>query len=260
MRVRHCGTHLASTATRKRASVHFVAAVALVLSIATCAFSQTSQSPSVPGGTGPRNWRDVPVPLNAHPDAVSTADRAARDDSFALLFPAPRNGLVAHLGGTVRPRQAPEIARVPGSFWAIGTFVDYDVYEIATGGIYTEIHFRLDRIIGPSHEPGLQAGQVIDIDVAGGTVKTPSGEVHHREGWRDMYDNPMLPRHKYLIQLLPRSPGKYYEAVDYWDLTSGSAQAVLSSDVLHAREGVSQLHGRQEDEAVALILKSFASK
>jgi len=238
--------------------IHFlVLLLAIVLSAAAC-IAQTSQSSSQ-GGAASNNWRDTPVRSNSHPDTISSSDRMARDGFFSKYFPAPRNGLYGHIGGTSRVF-LPETVQVPGSFWAIGTFISYDVHEVATDGIYTEIHFRLDRLIGPSSQHAPQAGQILDIDVLGGTAISSSGEVHHRVGWRATYDHPMVPQRRYLIQLLPNPQGNFYESDAYFDLTTGIVQAVLPADIIRSREGKSHLNGLHEEEAITYLLNSIVNK
>ena len=135
-----------------------------------------------------------------------------------------------------------------------------DVYEIATGGIYTEIHFRIDHFIGPLLENKPYIGQVLDIAIPGGTIMTSSGEVHHHGGWKSDYEHPMIPHQRYLIQLLPHSPGIFYTALDYWNLTTGTVTATLPRNILAAREGKSKLAGMRENDAISYLLNSFANK
>lgn len=212
--------------------------------------AQSSQSAS----TEVPNWLDKPVPMHVHPDTAASADREARDSYFATFFPAPRGGLHSPgPSGTATVSNAPEILQIPGAIWVVGTFVNYDVYEISTGGIYTEIHFRLDRIIGPTGGATPSSGTIIDIDIPGGTVLTPSGAVHHKVGWKAMYDNAPSPNHRYLMQLLHVSEGNFYTPCDYWDVTTGVVTPTLSKHVMLARDGKSRLAGMSEADAVAYI-------
>jgi hypothetical protein len=212
--------------------------------------AQSNQSAS----TEVPNWLDKPVPMHVHPDTASSADREARDSSFAPLFPAPSHGLHSPgPSGTATVANTPEILQIPGGLWVVGTFVNYDVYEISTGGIYTEIHFRLDRIIGPTGGATPNSGTIIDIDIPGGTVLTPSGAVHHKVGWKAMYDNAPSPNHRYLMQLLHVSEGNFYRPAGYWDVTTGVVTPTLPKDVVLARDGKSRLAGMSEADVVAYI-------
>lgn len=204
-------------------------------------------------GNGAPNWRDTPVPMHVHPDTATPRDRQARDGYFARIFPSARYGLYPHVGGTATVPDAPEIQEIPGSFWVVGTFLRYDTYEISTEGIYTEIHFRIDHTIGSAEEELPKPGAVIDIDIPGGTVLTSSGDVHHKTGWKEMYDHAPNPNGRYLIQLIHVSEGNFYKPVDYWEITAGVLKPMLPKDVVRARDGKSRLAGMSEAGALVYL-------
>jgi hypothetical protein len=221
-------------------------------------FGQGAQSTSQ-GSPGTNNWRDVPVPLHAHPDTGPAEVRKARDDYWARFFPAPQNGFDgAFPVGAVIPPNLPEIRQEPGAFWAIATFVDYDVHEISTGGVYTEIHFRIDRTVTSLATP--QVGELIDVDLVGGTVQTSSGEIHHRTGSKDEWILAPSPGGRYLIQLYPIFLGSFYLAADYWDLSTGVARPVNDRDLMLARKGKSRVNGLSEADAVTYIRQLSSQK
>jgi hypothetical protein len=238
--------------------IPIVAIVMLWLGVATvCA--QGAQSGSS-NSNEPANWRDVPVPLHAHPDTASASDRKARDDFWARFFPATPNGVYTTLPDGVVPANLPEVHQIPSSFWAIATFVNYDLHEIPVNGVYTEIHFRIDRIVTHSASATPQIGETIDADLIGGIIQESSGEIHHCMGKKAEWPSKLNPSGRYLMQFDLISPGNFYLMVDYFDLSTGVARAASSRVRRLAQNGKSHVDGLSEADAVAYIQQATSQK
>jgi hypothetical protein len=67
----------------------------------------------------------------------------------------------------------------PTRYWVIGTFLGHDVHEVSGKTIYTEIHLRIDSVLGTHEKPNSpKVGSVIDFGIGGGCIKATNGEVH----------------------------------------------------------------------------------
>jgi hypothetical protein len=224
--------------------------------------AQTAQSPpSNPADK--KDWRQVPVKSNAHPDtAKSPSDRQARDDYWTKVFPPERaDGRHYAVSCCSYGTSGPEITQIPDSVWAIGTFVDYDVRELKNRVIYTEIHLRIDSIVLPTTAVVPQPGETVDLGISGGAVITPSGEVHRRNSLYSLYEDKYQPGRRYLIQLIGRSgDGQFYTSGEYWDVTNGTAVPVLPWDFIRAKEGRSHIAGLSESDAVKYIQQTLMAK
>lgn len=222
---------------------------------ALCA--QGAQSGS-PNSNEPANWRDVPVRLHAHPDTASASQRNARDQYWGQFFPAT-GGFLTTTRGRHPIQDLPEIVNLLDAFWAVGTFTGYDVYPISTAGIYTEMHFRIERVIGPSENTSLRGGETFDVGAPGGTIAMPSGEIAQQKGWEEAYQYPPIPNGRYLIQLVPVPQGSFYIVKDYWDLTTGKVKPVLPRAKFLAQNGNSRLTGTNEDQAIDIVQASLST-
>lgn len=235
--------------SRQQVRAIYLAAVAcLPLWFSTVTAAQGTQA-SPPS---PMNWRDIPVRPHAHPDTASPKQRQARNDYWAKRFPTPGSSTYIPHGALYDPRQ-PEIRDVAGSFWAIGTFVGYDVYEVPNGGAYTEIHFHLDQIIGPKADTTPQVGTTLDVALSGGTVLTPSGEARKVPGGILPSSDAPKPGMRYLLQLVLQSGGDFYLPVDYWEITDGKVTAVTPQDRAIVRYGRPHLDGLPVADAVTYL-------
>ena len=235
-------------------AVCLVAVACLPLWFSTVMAAQVTQA----SPASPPNWRDIPVRPHAHPDSANPAERHARNDYWTKRFPTPGSSSYIPQGALYDPRQ-PEIRDVPGSFWAIGTFVGYDVYEVPNDGAYTEIHFRLDQIIGPKANNTPQAGTTVDVALRGGTVLTPSGEVRKvSSGVLRSSDAPQ-PRGSYLLQLVLQPDEGFYLPVDYWEITDGKVFAVTPLNRAIVRHGHSHIEGLSVADAVTYLQNALSA-
>jgi hypothetical protein len=238
-------------------SALFVGAYLAFLLIGTViSYAQTAQTaqPSPSTSIDANDWRRVPVAAHSHPDtATNSKDRDSRDNYWTRISPPPppNGGHITVSGALVDPR-GPEIIPITGSFWAIGTFLSYDVYEAPSGSIYTEIHIRIDRFIGPATDSSPHQGQVIDVGIPGGSI-AKSSTVKHEHIRQLAHQYELQPDKRYLLQLL-RVPGEqFYQAQDYWEISDGLITPVSMRDKLIARNGASHLAGLRETDAVTYI-------
>lgn len=234
----------------------FVMVIASFGIAAVCAMGAQTTSSS-----DSRNWRDVPVPLHVHPDAASAENRKARDDYWARFFPLSKDGpyFGAKVGAVEDPR-SPEIRQIPGSFWAIATFVNYDLQGVSADGVYTEIHFRIDRIVTPSASATPQEGETIDADLLGGTCQEPSGEIRQYKGSKAEWPSGLDPGGRFLIQFDYFPQGDFYAMVDYFDLSTGVARAASHRVRWLKENGKSHVDGLSEADVVAYIQRAASQK
>lgn len=230
----------------------------LRLCLAHTALIAQNQEPLV-SGTGLTDWRRVPMSPSPNSDLEkSSSDREARDNYWTKIAPPlSSKGGNTRISGVMWGPRAPEIRPIAGSFWAIGTFVGYDVHEASSGSIYTEIHLRLDRVIVPGTDTTPQEGKVVDIGIPGGVIRTPAGAIHqYFRKLASQYE--LQPGKRYLIQLLLVPNESFYEAEDYWEISNGVAVAVLPSDIAMVKSGLSHLAGLTETDATNYIQQAHA--
>jgi hypothetical protein len=210
----------------------------------------------------PSDWRYTPMKLHTHPDTVKDPnDRELRDQYWIKLsgINLP-NGRHLTVSGAMYAPRVSDILPIPGSFWAIGVFVDHDVYETDNGIIYSEIHFRLDDVIGydPDLNPPPQSGQIIDIGIPGGTVLADSGNVVRQiKHVSPRYE--LQPGKRYLIQLVPTKDGGFHTAADYWEISDGLVVPVLPGDLLMVKIGASHLAGLTEKQAIQYVQQALST-
>lgn len=223
-------------------------------------YAQSGQSNTV-NSTKKQNWRDVAVQPDAHPDTASPADRQARDQFFARFFPATKDDLFFGLpvGAIVDPR-LPEIRSYPDAFWAVATFVSFDVRDIAENEVYTEIHFRIERIVTTAAHEIPQAGTMIDVDLMGGTVQTASGATLQRFSSKAQWFYTPNPGSRCLIQFEPMPSGNFYAPIDFYDLSTGVAHAASWRARSFVVQGKSHVDGLSEADAVAYIQQAAPQK
>jgi hypothetical protein len=214
----------------------------------------SSAQPTLGGGVG--FWREIPVDQTTQVDDVSESVRTLRNQYWAKIMPEPRpgDGYVAY--SEDRSSQGPEITFLPGSIWVRAKFESYKVFSPTSVGVYTEIRLRVDKVIGTDPGPQPSAipipGSVVDLGVIGGMIRDASGRLHSNLGVGLHYDQ-LLPQHEYLIQLVAAPVGNFYLEGGAWDVSSGSATGVFSSERRRAREGRSKLSGSQAGVAESVI-------
>jgi hypothetical protein len=149
-----------------------------LLFLAICVIAQPFVAQSQACGSGgpvdKNNWRQVPVPAHAHPDTVSAEDRKARDEYWTTAMPILKSGDSDYpnfdqiSGSSMAGTEGPA-AYDPTRYWVIGTFLGHDVHEVSGKTIYTEIHLRIDSVLGTHEKPNSpKVGSVIDFGIGGG--------------------------------------------------------------------------------------------
>lgn len=186
--------------------------------------------------TAPNRWMLAPVDIGQQVDPVAPSERQARDRYWdrEIRATAPLTDPAAEPGYRGIPPQSLPYdkqfmpAELIGRVWLTGTFEDFRVYLSASAlSIYTEIAFRVSRVIGGSPTPALQAGALISIDRPGGTVRISSERILRYEVIPRPYD--FSPGHTYLLGLTHVAEGDFYVFDDAvgprWDLADGTAKA-----------------------------------
>jgi hypothetical protein len=141
-------------------------------------------------------------------------------------------------------------AYLPNQYWIAGTFLSYDVHEVPGKAIYTDLHFRVERIADNHQDkPNVPVvGSVIDAGAEGGCLLTSSGEVH---GYLTEPEKARIqPGHRYLLRTWHSGINGLYEFGASIDLTSGKAEPLSAPDVKAAKAGTWPYHGLDEESVI----------
>jgi hypothetical protein len=207
------------------------------------------------------NWRHTPVPANAHPDTLSPEARQARDKIWERASPPPLpNGRDSALALPGVGSNYGEIYTEPDAIWIVASFIDFDVHRAPNGSIYTEIHLRIDKNVGPIHPGTPPVGTTVDLGIPGGSVMLDDGSVH--ESHTKNYIDYVRPGHKYLLCLHEAgvSEPDFYVNAEGWDVSDGIAHSVFTREVAIAKHGRSSVEELSEADAIQRIERLLSEK
>ena len=113
-----------------------------------------------------------------------------------------------------------EIPAEPDAIWLVATFDHYLVKSIDPDFklLYTEMSFKINEIIKQPSQL-LSPGMSFDVDVEGGSVKTPQGDVVSWHVTARRYF--VQPGHTYILEIRPNQAGQFYYISKAWDVSSG---------------------------------------
>jgi hypothetical protein len=198
----------------------------------------------------PNRWRLKPADEATQVDTVSPAERAVRSaaylPAYQVFFSGP--GVIDYNYGLPDVGTTDEDRK---NTWVVGTFESYRVYSVDGGneGLYTEIHFKVDRVICGPAASTVARGSTVDVYDPGGRLRTVDGVVHSSELWPERYS--FAPGRTYLLELTPRMGGLFRGGG--WDVTDGVVRVSSVVDEVKAEEGKSELVGKTLAEAVAYV-------
>jgi hypothetical protein len=208
------------------------------------------------------SWRRVAVPASAHPDTISAEARKARDEYWAKLMPITNGDDHPYLdpdqiGGTSVPGGTGPAPYDPKRYWIVGTFINYDVHEKPGVTIYTEIHLRVDRLLGMHKKPNApDVGSIIDVGIGGGCIVTANREVHN---FLPNVATKMQPGHRYILEVSrTETEGLYEESFVLADVTSGFVLPVGERAKAAANAGKWKYLGLSEGAAADLLNEDAA--
>ena len=197
-------------------------------------------------------WQQTAVDIQSQVDTVDPTERAQRNVTWKWTLSLLNTGTPLIMIDDTRP----ELDVADNSVWVIATFENYHIYAIdpAYHILYTEINLRVENVIRASPDLHLSVGDLIDVGIPGGKVKSPARNIVSFNLEPHQYD--YQPGHKYLLRLLPagKSSGNplvpdttikqtYFHPYKRWDITSGTVQPDDQVEVSRAARGASVLKG-----------------
>ncbi|HEY7403929.1 MAG TPA: hypothetical protein VIB39_10435 [Candidatus Angelobacter sp.] len=216
--------------------------------------------------TAANRWMKTPVEaVSSQTDSISSGDRQARDAYWDKRIGAsmPLSDPTARLQQQPMADPdpwAPELGDLGQGVLVLGKFESYrTVLSKSRRSLYTEIQFRVQHVFGHPNAPA-QAGELIDIDRAGGTIIAPWGGTLS-VGLRPEQMG-LQPGHAYLIRLGYDPSGNCYLAasittIQLWDLTDGIVKPGNSLQKYRAESGRSEINGLSIDALIRLLDKKF---
>jgi hypothetical protein len=205
-------------------------------------------------------WMRVPVEIRKRQDAVPS-ERHARDSFWDRLIPAS----LPLSDPCSRPKPLPIADFFPEEFsdkeleegaWLVGTFEDHSTQLSASElSVYTEIKFRVSRVLGSPNIPGLKNGSGIFIGCAGGTITAPWGKEISFRVYPKRYF--FQPSHTYLLHLSYVEDGNFFVFNEglgrRWDVTDGIAEPDTAMEVSKRQGGKPLISGLTVEKAVEVL-------
>lgn len=242
--------------------------VSLLLQSALLAvLSTAATSAQVPENNVPENeaaWRLAPINIATQADLIPADVRDARNAYWKSRLTEFRTARRHHLEIATAPPLSsdliPEIPISPKDIWIIGTFNQFIVVPVNPDGkdsasdvmLYTEITFRVDRIINQPVQSTITNNYSIDEDIPGGVIRLEDGETISQQVHRQRFF--VQPGHKYLMRVQPVSdPKGTFVVLKQWEITGGHVQAGSELETRREGKGESTLNGMTVDAAIARI-------
>jgi len=200
-------------------------------------------------------WRLGAVDFKSQSDDVAPEIRAARNKFWQPILLDRRQMEVG--SKTVTEFEGPpsvnEVGVNPDAVWVIATFDHFSVESIDPDFnlLYTEMNFKVDEVIRQPKTVSLSSGMSFDVDIAGGRIKTPKGDIVAWQVTPRRYF--VQPKHTYLMQVLPQAEGKLYVIAKKWDVSTGKVIPDQSDEISRAAGGHSKLNGVSVQDAVSYI-------
>jgi hypothetical protein len=192
--------------------------------------------------SGADTFRDHAKPPTQ--DTASVADRKARDEFWNARLPHPPPGVFP---GAEILRDS-EFAREKASAWLVASVEGYAMRSPRPHrGAYTEFQLRVSRVLTNDSAHFIETGSRIAVGEAGGTV-VEDGQEHSYFLSEEGY--PLLPSHRYLIEMRYREAGNFWLARAKWDLTSGTAVPDDDISLAFWSHGKSRVAGMEVEAAI----------
>ena len=166
-------------------------------------------------------WRLATIDLQTQIDPVTSSIRSKRNEYWLNVSQKFAPGAMGFGAALAPPFQRPEFQIQPGDVWAIATFDTFRVFptDADLRYAYTELVFRIDRLFKAPADLSLSVDSLIDVDMAGGRLRSATGRVVSDRLRPERYS--LKPGHKYLMQFRYDPNGQFFHSGQYWDVTSG---------------------------------------
>jgi hypothetical protein len=169
-------------------------------------------------------WRSQPVDINAQVDPVPPGLRQKRNAYWSHILAESldmvKRGrrLTVAEGSPMRLDLVPD----PQATWVVAKFEGYTVVPVDPDSLvmYTEMHFRVERVIQQPKSMSLGLNEAIDVDLVGGTIKTPSGELKSFNVSPRPYS--VQPGNTYLMDLKYFDEDSAYNLRRFWKVENGT--------------------------------------
>ncbi|HEY2913937.1 MAG TPA: hypothetical protein VGK21_11300 [Candidatus Angelobacter sp.] len=248
-----------------------IASATVIISFAWMSSVLWAQSPQTAPRSKNRNseafakaenkWRLAPIDVQSQSDGVTPSLRAVRNSYWQPILQHDRD-IEAEGKSMAKPDGLPSVIEIPvqpDATWVVATFDHYLVESIDPNFklLYTEMSFKINEIIKQS-TPLFSPGMSLDVDVEGGSAKTPQGDVISWHVTPRRYF--VQPGHTYIMEVRPNQAGQFYYISKAWDVSSGRVVPDHNDEVSRAAEGRSKLNGLPTRDAIAYIQSALASK
>jgi hypothetical protein len=186
-------------------------------------------------------WQLTAIDPRSQVDTVSPGLRAQRNAYWKGPLEAARSAPNVSEGAFMGTD--PEFPVEPDAAWVIATFEGFHVFAIDPEYqlIYTEMNFRVEQVFKKSASLSLSGGSLIDADIIGGRIKSPTGEINSLRVGPHRYFFQV--GHKYLLLLSYQPTGGFYWAAKRWDLSSGKVEPDGPLEIERAARGKSSIAG-----------------
>jgi hypothetical protein len=209
----------------------------------------------------PGRWMLAPVDIHNQKDAATPTERQIRDRHWdkriGARAPLSSDSPVEHEVGVKGHRFSIEEFTdwdLLGGVWLTGTFEGYRTYlSSSERSIYTEIDFRVTRIVGHPKVPDLHVDSLVTIGRPGGTVLYSQGHVISYQGPAREHD--FQPAHSYLLRLEYVPSGNYFidNDVHRWDIGDGTAKPDTYKELSRSYRGESSIAGLPVENAMKVL-------
>jgi hypothetical protein len=181
-------------------------------------------------GAEENRWRLTTVDPTNQVDTLPPSIRAARNARWHNELQFYRDA--EKKGGSISEANerlmSPERPLDPKEIWVVATFDHFLVIPIDPefNLFYTEMSFKIDRVIHQPSTSSLVPDMLVDMEDAGGQIRKPNGEV---ETWRiGPHQYYPQPGHTYLMMIGyyggdDNSRGNLYYFGERWDVSTGAA-------------------------------------
>lgn len=147
----------------------------------------------------------------------------------------------------------PELSAPAHAIWVIAKFESFHVFAADPQYrlTYTEINFRVTRVLRQPPSLSLAAGALLDLESAGGSIKKPDGSIASFPIHPERHD--FQPGGTYLLVGSYDSDTEYFRMDNWWDLSSGKVVPGTLIETERTHRGNSKLSGLTTTQAIQYL-------